>query len=459
MSDKGPGVHVNDDFFSGRTHIERLNLPERKPRRISVPLQHLDKCRECGATEGLRVCNSCASVIYCSSACQKKAWKTHKSSCAHSHQINLKHFYPFIAFLFDFLRRVANPRNPDHPSHSRKIVSCPIPRTRKSTRDNQILNHTVVLGDDHTDMDSPWGLVHWIKQDVKFVEVFKIYYQTLREVAIPQLTAAICMTLLAEIYSSEYPILVDTEVGPKPCFRLEYGQSPISDFGICKGKIRSRRNCLQVWTYHDTRSEIRSTLTDPDNYYWIYFKTIRGDTILLDCCSYSFGMECFVDAGPYINRLPAYVRSVESARVPAFFQTSQEQHRQPYELIEERRISVMHHKRLHTGLQTRTPHKETPLQTSINREFYEEVIGRECADDEADKVRHYRLHLTAVISEVLSGGYWREWEKPMVHRDNLLKGGANGWSDLQTLFKDSASVQAHYEWLDKVCPPRKAVRR
>ncbi|KAF5345216.1 hypothetical protein D9756_011552 [Leucocoprinus leucothites] len=392
-------------------------------------------------------------------ACQKEAWKGHKKSCAQSHQINLKHFYPFIAFLFDYLRRVTNPKDFYHPAHSRKILDSPIPKVRKASRSSQVLKHTVVLGDDHKGMDTPLGLVQWNQHDVKFIDIFKIYYQTLREITIPEMTTAICMTLLAEVYSSDYADLVDTKTGPKPCFRLEYGQSPISDLGICKGRIQSRRNCVQVWSYYDPKNDARHTLTDPNNHYWIYFKTIRGDLITLDCCSYSFGMESFVDAGPYIAKLPSYVRAVESARIPAFFHTSQDEHRRPYSLIEEKRISVMHNKRLHSALSTRTPHTESPVQTEIIRGFFEEVIGRKCTDKEANKVRSYRLHSTAAMNEVLSGGYWRDWDKPTVYREGLLKGGPNGWSDLQTLFKDSSSVQAHYEWLDEVFLPKKSVRR
>ncbi|KAJ3574389.1 hypothetical protein NP233_g1795 [Leucocoprinus birnbaumii] len=370
------------------------------------------------------------------------------------HQINLKTFYPIIAFLFEYLRRVSNPKDFDHPAHSRKILDAPVPKVRRASRSSQVLNHTVVLGEEHKGMDTSFGLVHWNQHDIKFVDIFKIYYQTLREITIPEMTTAICMTLLAEIYSTDYASLTDSTNGPKPCFRLEFGQSPISDFGICRGKIQSKRSCVQVWSYYDPRDDVRHTLTDPNNYYWIYFKTIRGDLITLDCCSYSFGMESFVDAGPYIGKLPSYVRSVESARIPAFFHTSQEEHRRPYHLVEEKRISVMHNKRLHSALSTRTPHTENLMQAEIIREFYDEVIGRKCTDKEAGKVKSYRMHSTAVLNEVLTGGYWREWDKPAVFRENLLKGGTNGWSDLQTLFKDSASVQAHYEWLDKVCPPR-----
>lgn len=374
---------------------------------------------------------------------------------AHSHQINLKTFYPFIAYLFDYLRRVADPKNPTHLSHIRKIVKAPVPRVHRATRSTQMIHHTIVLGEDHVTSDNGVSLLFWKQHQTKFEDIFKLYYQTIREVWIPELTLAISMTLLAEIYSSDYAQPMEMPVrnaislpnDPKPCFRLEYGRSPISDFGICRGKIRSKKNCVQVWTYYDPRNRTRTTLADPDNYFWLYFKTIRGEMITLDCCSYSFGMECFIDAGSYIAKLPEHVRAIESARVPAFFQTPQDRHRQPYELVEEARFSVMHTKDLHDALSTRTPHQELPYQKRIIREFISRVLGRQCTPEEEERTRRFRSHVTAAMNEVLSKGYWRDWEKPVVYRDNLLEGGAGGWEKLKTLFKDSSTVQAHNERL------------
>ncbi|KAJ3574393.1 hypothetical protein NP233_g1794 [Leucocoprinus birnbaumii] len=413
-----------------------MDLPNRDVRTVSVPLQKLEKCHQCGATQGLRLCNSCASAVYCSPECQKKAWKEHKKLCAHSHQINLKNFHPYIAYLFENLRRNRDPGIPVHHSFGRKIISATVPRVIKSSCPTEVVRHKVTLGGDH-DLAYGYGLPTWWKGNDDRDQVMKLYYQAIREVHIPELTAAICMTLLAEIYSSDFARNMDDMFGgdvtpqlanekkdkydqKKPCFRLEYGKRPISDFGICRGSIRGTENAVQVWDYYDPRTGKVTTLTDPDNYYWLYFKTLTGEELTLDCCSYSFGMEAFVDASSCVHKLPEHMRVTLSARCPAFFRTRQDQTHQPYDLVEEKRFSVMHNTRLHDALTTRSPQDETPEQKAIIRDFLNEMLGRQCTEDEEEKVRSYRLHATVSVNEVLSQGYWKEWDKPVLYRENPL---------------------------------------
>lgn len=39
------------------------------------------ECQKCGASGDLKVCSGCKQVSYCSPACQKQDWKTHKPQC------------------------------------------------------------------------------------------------------------------------------------------------------------------------------------------------------------------------------------------------------------------------------------------------------------------------------------------------------------------------------------------
>ena len=39
------------------------------------------KCSFCAAPCKNRKCARCKKVVYCSAACQKSAWKTHKAEC------------------------------------------------------------------------------------------------------------------------------------------------------------------------------------------------------------------------------------------------------------------------------------------------------------------------------------------------------------------------------------------
>ncbi|KAI2779934.1 hypothetical protein F4815DRAFT_163899 [Daldinia loculata] len=62
---------VDLDLLNAQGSLERL---------------HMDKCRNCNATEGknggnLLKCSRCKEVMYCSSECQRKDWKKHRMEC------------------------------------------------------------------------------------------------------------------------------------------------------------------------------------------------------------------------------------------------------------------------------------------------------------------------------------------------------------------------------------------
>lgn len=65
--------------------IDRLKATETK----QIKRQDLDKILVCGHckvdAQGLRVCGGCRNEKYCSTECQKLAWKEHKASCKAAH--------------------------------------------------------------------------------------------------------------------------------------------------------------------------------------------------------------------------------------------------------------------------------------------------------------------------------------------------------------------------------------
>ncbi|KXN92009.1 hypothetical protein AN958_11069 [Leucoagaricus sp. SymC.cos] len=428
-------------LFPRGHRIYREQMPERKSRKIDVPLQTLDKCHVCGGTEQLRLCNSCASAIYCSKQCQTQAWKFHKTSCAKSHQINLKYFYPLIAYLFESLRKHRDPVVPLHPILDRNIIKAEIPGPRASARPNEVIWFTVILDGEH-DLGPGGGINKfqtWWKGHPTIEAGQKMYHQAVREVHIPELTVSICMTLLAEIYSSEFADMPGVNTSGtqhvKPCFRLEYGRSPIRDFGICKGKIRGNTNAVQVWTYKDEKTQTSTTLTDPDKYYWIYFTTIRGEEIVPDCCSQSFGMLSLVNASHCVEKLPEQRRIALSARVPAFLWAPGDEERRPYALIPDKRFSVMQKPQLCEALSMRNPHQETSKQRLVILDFFEEMLGRKATEHEVNQIKRYRLEATMVLNEVLSNGYWREWGIPEVYNRDCLDEEFGYMKNYQTLVR------------------------
>ncbi|KXN84659.1 hypothetical protein AN958_12037 [Leucoagaricus sp. SymC.cos] len=117
-------------------------------------------------------------------------------------------------------------------------------------------------------------------------------------------------------------------------------KNPIYDFGTCKEKIQGKTHRVQVWTYHDSKTNTDHTLKDPDNHYWIHFTTITGEKITFGCSSSSFGMEVFVDAEPLVLKMGCTHFSL-SNQLPTILRGPQEHRPDSCTPIEEQRFSVM----------------------------------------------------------------------------------------------------------------------
>jgi len=262
----------------------------------------------------------------------------------------------------------------------------------------------------------------------------RLYLQIIRESYILEITVAMALILLSEIYSTRLtreppePGKVGpgvTSWQPRMCFRLEHGHSPVSDFGICRGRIRGKGNRVQTWTYYDPKNNTRTTVLDPDNHYWLYFRTISGEEVILDCCSYSYGMHTCVDASETIRQLPGLFRDYGSSRTPANLRTAQDQDRQqPYTLIEEKRFSVMQNTKLHGALGWEAFGGRKEDQHAIVREFMNQLNGKPVALEQEERVREYRALGASMLDQILSAKFWKEWGKPVVHRrDDTLDEG------------------------------------
>lgn len=342
-------------------------------------------------------------------------------STAQSQKINLRTFYPILAYLVDYFRRVGEPNTPFHPAMQSKILQAPIPAPRKAPRPNERLRQVVVLGEEYH-LEQPGALANWWHGKQGLLtgvdDQMKLMFQVLREINTFEITIAICLVLLTDLYSAEDPL----DDGPAgPYYRLEYGQDPISDFGICKGKIRGTTHYVQVWAYRDAKTGTEHTYNDPDNHYWIYFKTLTGDEVTLDCNSYSFGMETLVDVETLIKKIPDYMVIDYNTRVPALLRGRMDRGAQPYALIEEKRFSVMRDTRLHQAILTRFPNDDTPEDKRIIREFMEKVLGQEVEKRQEDRLWRYRMFGSLMLREVLEGQMWKSLGKPIIHRtDNFL---------------------------------------
>ncbi|KAL1745804.1 hypothetical protein HDZ31DRAFT_35579, partial [Schizophyllum fasciatum] len=98
-----------------------------KERRVYLPLQSLDKCSVCGATETIRWCSRCGERLYCGQNCQAVDWPEHKRICGtrETERISLTSFYPFLAVLAEVNRM--HPNRPINPGLTHEILNSPNP--------------------------------------------------------------------------------------------------------------------------------------------------------------------------------------------------------------------------------------------------------------------------------------------------------------------------------------------
>jgi len=126
---------------------------------------------------------------------------------------------------------------------------------------------------------------------------------------------AICIALLAELYTTT------SEAGAKRQdwqfhhrTRLTVGSCPIADFGIMAGSVSGPG--IGQLAYYDTLAKSTTYGQDPNDHYWIYFTTIRGEVLYLDCGLYSLSPGSVLKADPYVadhlterfTLIPAFLR-------------------------------------------------------------------------------------------------------------------------------------------------------
>ncbi|KAF5359234.1 hypothetical protein D9756_002868 [Leucocoprinus leucothites] len=387
---------------------DRQARPQLPPKQIFIPIGSLGGCGFCGAKRNLKVCNSCALF---------KAKK-----------INLKTSYIFPAYLYELSRELGSIL--PHPAFHSNVIKIPSPSAKKAPKSKSTLDHTIVLGKEEygypPDVEAWWTSFN-SENTGKSVGEFRRYTAHFtREVNALEITVSVCFALVAGLYfvdgksdESESSELDDGGGGPErikaPYYRLEYGQNPICDFGICKGKIQGRTHYVQKWTYHDTKTDTYHTLKDPDNHYWMYFKTVTGDEIVLDCNSSSFGMDVFVDIESLADKLPEELATSGSRYVPALFIGPGERRgsaSHPYTLIEEKRFSVLRDVELHKAIMMMYLKEDRPENTRVIKEFVGRVQGEPCSDKQGGTIWMQWPTQTEILGLFLKDGVFKELVKP-----------------------------------------------
>ena len=120
-----------------------------------------------------------------------------------------------------------------------------------------------------------------------------------REGNVLLINTAICVALLAELYTTT------SDAGAKRQdwqfdhrTRLTVRSCPIADFGIMAGSVSGPR--IGRLAYYDTQTKSTTYGQDPNDHYWIYFTTLRGEVLYMDCGLYTLNPGDVLKADPYV---------------------------------------------------------------------------------------------------------------------------------------------------------------
>lgn len=207
---------------------------------------------------------------------------------------------------------------------------------------------------------------------------------------------AICVALLSEIYTT------DSSKGSNPRIRLAYKSSPIADFGIVVGDARVTPQ--DRLAYYDSVTGNITVDQDPREHSWIYFTTIRGEDIFLDCGMFHFNACVCVPTEGYCSR----DISQTFPAVPALFYSREMRNGVPGMPWKERgRFSVLRNENLQNAIQ-HTPYNLT-FDDRINIWHFLE----NCQDDKESTIRQrnlvdlYTIVAMDAIQKSLESSNWK----------------------------------------------------
>ncbi|KIM40890.1 hypothetical protein M413DRAFT_445663 [Hebeloma cylindrosporum] len=279
------------------------------PRTIYLPLEKLEKCAFCRKTAKdvpkLMVCTSCSEVIYCSSACQKEDWTTHKPSCGLTDKIDLESYYGFLATVAHSCRI-----HPDiqRPALTHQIINCPRPDAGDVVTFPDGSGAKIVLLGQPIPPTALLTKLWW--PEMPSVEVGnRLMRRIITEGLLLPILLATCLGLASEMYTTTAvrgPVGPDGKRGAalERRVRLSHHKSPVADFGIVHGSVRDGSFMIGQ---------------DPDDHHWIYFTLLNGHEYYLELGMMPFNFGIVVDTTPYcppgqnIGMAPAhfYGRDIE----------------------------------------------------------------------------------------------------------------------------------------------------
>ncbi|KAI0050361.1 hypothetical protein FA95DRAFT_1514086 [Auriscalpium vulgare] len=362
--------------------------------RLYLPPQDSYLCCHCGlkkaevATRKLKICCYCREAYYCSKTCQKEHWPQHKLVCGKTTRIDIALFYPFLACLVEISHY--HPDTPLHPAHLHTIINLPIPVISDVTSLPSGRKAIVVkLGESIPFEEAmPHNPAWWRTSPCDDVRVH-LHRRIGREGHVLPIVTAICLSLLAELYTTTSRLGRDQP----PRVRLKYRSHSIVDFGVCKGEAHVSESAMLA--YMDSPENIWMG-QDPKDHYWIYFKTVLGANLYLDCGLFAFNAMAGVHSVPYS---PWKV----SELVPAIF-------------VEPTSATARHTTEAHRASVLRSPlladavarWRDADITGSL-REFMSSLAGKDVGPEESKLAMETVTWQRGRLHQVIGKETWRTW--------------------------------------------------
>ncbi|KAJ2924609.1 hypothetical protein H1R20_g12480, partial [Candolleomyces eurysporus] len=358
-----------------------INVPV--ARELCLPLENAKKCGRCGrtSTESLKVCSGCAQIAYCGPDCQKRDWKTHKRSCGETDRIELGSFYPLIAFIMELQRN--DPFKPSHRALGHQIVNSPNPWDEESVvrLPDGSASRLIILGDEMLFPTMGPAPQDWWPTALSDQVRQKLRRRFQSENFLLPSIISVLFALMAEMYTTTST--VNPSDGAKRRARLSYYGSPIADFGIAKGQanVKHQDHFTYLFLNHGMAFEKGQ---DPNDHYWIYFTTVGGQDVVLDCGLFVFNHPIFVVPFPhYAKYIPSSWPGITTLGVPAYFPPREAIKRGVLPRVhdERQRFSVLRDEGLKEAI--RFSHDGfRPTDEEAITNFMERVAGHACEEIE-----------------------------------------------------------------------------
>jgi hypothetical protein len=284
-----------------------------------------------------------------------------------------------------------------HPALTHAIVNSPNPGSKAEVFPDGSSANLILLGDPILPTESNSST--WWPSAMNANVRGKLLRRIVREGSALSIVTSICLALLAEMYTTTALSAADSPNGePERRTRLTYKSSPIADFGIVAGSFDVKSQDRLAYFSLSDMSFVRGQ--DPEDHYWIYFTTIRGEEILLDCAVFTFNMCTMVDAAPYRCR---DLGEIDFA--PAFFRERSLNRHAPDTHTERTRVSVLRNAEMHRAV----AYPLEPLNDQLVCDLMERLAGRTMTTAEMKLVlKCYNMNCAALAIN-LETRAWVNW--------------------------------------------------